>query len=69
MSLREFVGYASKFDGACVTISPLPNHRRTGGGIGISSVVIETSESTPEAAFYGAAGGCARFVVTVSRQT
>ncbi len=49
MSERRFLGYVEGISSNVVTIEPHPNHRRTGGGIGIVQIgagAVSVSAST-----------------------
>ena len=62
----KFQGYVEKVDAStpCVRLERIfPGET----GFGISSMVIETIETTPDAAFWGTASTCQRFVVIVRK--
>ena len=66
MTQFRFQGYAERIADSCVRLEPIfPG--TTVGGTGISAVVIETVETTPEASFWGTTASCGRFEVIVRK--
>lgn len=66
MSEFERQLYVEKVDGVCVRLEPVFGGD-TVGGTGISAVIVETVEATPEASFWGTAATCGRFHVIVRK--
>lgn len=66
MTQFNFQGYAERVADGCVRLEPISGGRSV-GGTGISAVIIETFETTPEASFWGTSASCGRFEVVVRR--
>ena len=59
-----------KIDGVCVRLEPIAGLGSIGGagaGTGISAVIVETTEATPDSGFWGVLASCSRFQVIVRR--
>lgn len=61
-------------DGSCVRLEPLTaigseSRGGAGAGTGISAIIVETSESTPDSAFWGSAATCVFFDVILRRRS
>ena len=61
-----------KIDGVCVRLEPLTaqgsqSRGGAGAGTGIAAVIAETSEATPDSAFWGSAATCLAFDVIFRR--
>lgn len=72
MELRRDRMKVEKIDGVCVRLEPLTaqgseSHGGAGAGTGVSAVIIETTESTPNSYFWGSAATCVNFEVCVTR--
>ena len=65
MTQFRFQGYAERIADSCVRLEPI--FPGSVGGTGISAVVIETVETTPEASFWGTTATCGRFEVIVRK--
>lgn len=61
-----------KIDGVCIRLEPIGGHGSHGGagaGTGCAAIIIETSEATPDSAFWGSATTCLRFHVVIQRHS
>lgn len=59
-----------KIDGTCVRLEPVTGSESRGGagaGTGLSAVIVETTEATPDSAFWGSASTCILFELIVRR--
>lgn len=62
--------YIEKIDGSCVRLEPIVNSATLSGGAEttIRAVIVEVSEATPSANFWGTLGACHRFDLILRRR-
>lgn len=73
MELMRWGMKVEKIDGTCVRLEPLTAQGSeslggAGRGTGIGAVIVETSETTPDSAFWGSAATCIPFDIIIRRR-